>query len=525
MPRKIRSLLCAGTAAIIWAGPALAGETGVDATGGSPSIESLQKQIDELSRQLQELKANQQKQQQAAQPGGTPQETAAVPPLPLPAKAGPPQPAFGAIGAGAPGTARSAEAGVAIQKGRALISSPDGRFSMALRLLGQFDTAYYMQGAGARALAPSYGPELASGGNFRRAWLGAYGTAFGDWSYVANFDFGGAGGSSDTGHIQSLFLEYDGLRPFAFRIGAYPPPAGLEDGTPSSDTMFLERNSPSDLARNLGGGESRDAATILYATDRIFGAFSVTGGKVGDSPVYQQQNALLGRLSGLLYSDDDTKLVLGASGTDILKLPDLTPGPNPTTAVTLSDPPEITVDSNGTKLVSTGSLSARGVTQWGVEGAGEWRNLYGQAGYFGYQVDRSHYGLPSPDFGGWYAQASWILTGETKPYRRSVGAFAMPEPEDPFDLDHGGTGAWELVGRYSDLDLNDQEGAPGTSTPTGGVRGGQQKIWTAGVNWYPNSLFRFMLDYQNIGVDRLSSSGANVGQTVQAISLRTEINY
>lgn len=411
-----------------------------------------------------------------------------------------------------------------IVNGKPVFSSADGRFTAAIRVLGQFDSAYYMQGGNARSLPAANGPELSSGANFRRAWLGVYGTAFGDWSYVANYDFGGSAGTESPGHIQSLFVEYDGLKPFAFRIGAYPPPAGLEDGTASSDTMFLERNSPADIGRNMAGGEGRDAASILYIDDRIFGAFSVTGGKVGDSPVYQEQNALLGRLSGLLYSDQDTKVVLSASGNDILKLPDITPGPNPTSAITLSDPPELTVDSTGSKLVSTGALSANGASQWAVEGGAEWRNFYGQAGYFGYDVDRSHYGLSDANFSGWYAQASWVLTGERKAYKSSLGAFAMPTPDDPFSIDQG-IGAWELVGRFSDIDLNDNQGIADETAPTDGVRGGDQRIWTTGINWYPNSLFRFMLDYQNIGVSRLSSSGANVGQTIQAISLRAEISY
>ena len=94
---------------------------------------------------------------------------------------------------------------------------------------------------------------------------------FGDWSYNFNYDFGGSGGTETPGHIQSVYLQYDGLAPWAFRVGAYPPPANIEDGTGSADTIFLERNSPSNLQRGLAGGDGRDAVTILYAGDRLFG--------------------------------------------------------------------------------------------------------------------------------------------------------------------------------------------------------------------------------------------------------------
>jgi hypothetical protein len=34
-----------------------------------------------------------------------------------------------------------------------------------------------------------------------------------------------------------------------------------------------------------------------------------------------------------------------------------------------------------------------------------------------------------------------------------------------------------------------------------------------------------MLDYQDIGISRLSSSGDDIGQTVQAVAMRAEISY
>ncbi|HEX4080450.1 MAG TPA: porin [Rhizomicrobium sp.] len=507
---RLRFFLMLGGMAGALAGPALASDTNGDA-----AIQSLQQQINDLNTQLQALKQKEQLQEQ--------QQTAA------PANAIAPPPASSvsdATGATAtpPSTSAPRPLGASIANGivngKPVFSSSDGKFTAAIRLLGQFDTAYYMQGNPARSF--SNGAELSSGENFRRAWFGIYGKAFGDWSYVANFDFGGSSGTESPGHIQSLFMEYDGLKPFAFRIGAYPPPAGLEDATPSADLMFLERTSPADLGRTMAGADGRDAASILYIGDRIFGAFSLTGGKVGDTPVYQEQDALLGRVAGLLYSTADTNVVLSAMGTDIAKLPDQTPGPDPLTAISLGDTPELTVDSNGTKLVSTGTLSAKSAQNWGVESAAQWRNFYGQAGYFGYDVNREHYGYPDDSFNGWYAQASWVITGERKEYRPSLGAFIEPDPAHPLGE---GIGAWELVGRYSDLDLNQDVGLPGESTPYGGVRGGDQKIWTMGLNWYPNSLFRFMLDYQDIGISRLSSSGGDVGQTVQAVAMRAEVSY
>ena len=75
-----------------------------------------------------------------------------------------------------------------VSNGRLQIASADGRFSAALRLTAQYDLGYYMQGARARTLP--LGPDLSSGGNFRRAQIGLQGKLFGDWSYFVNIDYG-----------------------------------------------------------------------------------------------------------------------------------------------------------------------------------------------------------------------------------------------------------------------------------------------------------------------------------------------
>src|SRR6185436_20057737 len=134
-----------------------------------------------------------------------------------------------------------------IKNGRPTFESADGKFTATLRGMAQFDAAYYMQDASATTLPAAYGPDLSSGTNFRRVYLGVQGKVFGDWSYQFNYDFGGSNGTENPGRIQSVFLQYDGFKPFALRLGAYPPPANIEDATSASDTLFLERNAPSEL--------------------------------------------------------------------------------------------------------------------------------------------------------------------------------------------------------------------------------------------------------------------------------------
>jgi phosphate-selective porin OprO/OprP len=440
-----------------------------------------------------------------------------------------------------------------VDNGRLQITSADGRFSAALRLLLQYDTAYYSQSHAASLLPSSYAPDLSSGSNFRRVYVGISGKVFGDWSYNANFDFGGSGGTETPGHIQSVYVEYDGLAPWAFRAGAYPPPSNLEDSTASGDTIFLERNSPSDLQRNLAGGDGRDAFTVLYTGPTVFGALSYTGDKIGDgvkalaaagataSPTFGEQQGLVGRLSWLPITGPDANWLIGVNGTYIIRPPNVTangaadlattPGGTARNSITLSDPPELTVDSNGYTLANTAALEAKHLTQWGVETAGNWKNLYGQAGYYGIGVDRAPVAFATTsgtqivtpsnnNFSAWYAQATWILTGESRLYNAATGAFTPPKVAHPFGFgDSGGPGAWELALRYSDTDLNDNVANPANViTAASGtartydfyntVRGGDQRIFTAGVNWFPNNAIRLAVNYELIQSSKLESGSS-----------------
>ena len=107
-----------------------------------------------------------------------------------------------------------------LDNGRLTFASPSGAFTFALRSLVQFDYGYFAQGRNPP------GVDLNSGSNFRRAQFGFTGTAWRDWSYNFTYDFGG-NGIERSGYIYTAYLQYDGLKPFGFRIGAFAPFAGI----------------------------------------------------------------------------------------------------------------------------------------------------------------------------------------------------------------------------------------------------------------------------------------------------------
>jgi phosphate-selective porin OprO/OprP len=196
--------------------------------------------------------------------------------------------------------------------------------------------------------------------------------------------------------------------------------------------------------------------------------------------------------------------------------------------IRLNEPPELRVAN--TSLVDTGSIPASRETTYGLEAGASWRNLYAAGEWFKFDIDRTALvGAPSPfdpSLSGWYLQGAWTITGERHVWTPNTGGFrGIVQPLHPFDPANGGWGGWELAARYTVLDLNDDAGAPGHATPIGGVRGGEQDITTVGVNFYPNSLLRFLLDYQSADIKRLSSAGANAGEHENAVSARAQFTF
>jgi phosphate-selective porin OprO/OprP len=86
-------------------------------------------------------------------------------------------------------------------------------------------------------------------------------------------------------------------------------------------------------------------------------------------------------------------------------------------------------------------------------------------------------------------EAAFVLTGETRLYNSASASYAGIVPANPFSLTGGGWGAWEIAGRFSTMDLNDQLAA------ANGIAGGRPTVYTLALNWYVNANVRFMFDY------------------------------
>lgn len=90
---------------------------------------------------------------------------------------------------------------------------------------------------------------------------------------------------------------------------------------------------------------------------------------------------------------------------------------------------------------------------------------------------------------GFYVQAAYTLTGETRGYKSSFGSFTGIKPK-------GTGGAWEVVARYEDAEVD----LPGRSLTADLER------MVLGVNWYVNRNVKLMLNYIDSEVDGCSET-------------------
>jgi phosphate-selective porin OprO/OprP len=401
-----------------------------------------------------------------------------------------------------------AQTKVSLPNGRLTFASADGAFTLSLRSLIQFDAGYFAQGKNPP------GVDLNSGTNFRRAQIGLVGTAWKDWSYNFTYDFGG-NGTEKNGYIYYAYVQYDGFKPFGFRIGALAPPAGIEDSTGSGDLLFLERPASADIGRNTAGAPGREGAAIYAQGDTYLFSLAYTGKKTTDALTFDAQQAIVGRASWLAISNPDVKWLIDGHVSHVLKVADPTPSTAPTAnTFSFSNGPELAID--GTKTVNTGNIDAKRATEFGFETAGSYAGFYGQGGWFHYDIER-RIAVPSPDFSGWYALLTYSLTGEEHPYDPTTASFRGLRPAKP--LGSGGWGAWEVKARYSNIDLDFQ---PFSTAANGGIAGGKQDVWTIGLNWYPTSGLRFALDYDNISVNHVNAPATDI--SASAIALRSQIS-
>lgn len=377
------------------------------------------------------------------------------------------------------------------------IESSDGRFSFQPIARLQYDNATFNDDK----------TDHPNGSTLRRLRMGFKGSLEKDLLYRVDVDFGNKS-SNEGASIRDAFIEYKGFENTSIKLGNFKPSLGLEEVTSDLFTTFIERSLP----------------TTSFATGEIIGlqasystkSFSAALGVHNDSTAVKSE-------------DDETKSVVGRavfapineSGrlvhfavSDSYRMI----GGGTTAAKNNTVNFKTTAANAIQQKVSAGTgdiLKVDDVNVAAIESALVYGPFSLQGEYYNTTVMRDK--LSDARFSGWYAQTSWFITGETRPYVMSDGKFDRVKPKKRFNLKENTYGAFELAARYSTVDLNDNSV----------VRGGRVNDITFGVNWYLNNYARLMANYIIVGGHNKPADTSSVAANddPKILLLRAQIDF
>jgi phosphate-selective porin OprO and OprP len=438
---------------------------------------------------------------------------------------------------------------VTMPNNRPTICTADGQNCVAFTSRVHFDAGGYDYHPNTAATNPQ---RLDDGVNLRRARIGVIGKFMGDWNYALIYDFGGSSdgfaGTASAGGVpvgflpggalsgvENAYLSYTGIKPFggtlAIEGGIMDLPITLNEASSSNDIPFMERSS-SDVISRFATDDFRSAFGARWFNDVFWAGGYVTGPTTGaihsassvNPNGSTEQLGAAARVAGQIVSGKDYSLHLGADAQFLIDPPHNMV--TKTQTLTFADRPELRIDPS--TLISTGAIAnVSGAQVYSVEAAATYGPLFFQGEYFWFNVDRNAmtglppFGAPSLKFQGGYAEMAYALTGETRLYNSAAASYGGIKPANPFSLAGGGWGAWEIAGRFSTIDLNDQ------LAQANGVAGGRQTIYTLALNWYVNGNVRFMFDYLHgtIGKQISPTNFSDAGARFDAFAMRTQVAF
>ncbi|MGR9051824.1 MAG: OprO/OprP family phosphate-selective porin [Gammaproteobacteria bacterium] len=317
--------------------------------------------------------------------------------------------------------------------------------------------------------------EANDGTEIRRARMEFIGTFFQDWNFKSQVDF-----ADNSVAVKDMFINYTGLDFMEVTFGQQKQAFSRELQESSNDMKFIERS-----LLNAVNEFTVDRAIGLNLS-RFGDNYTAQVGVYGETVTPNKENdqadegwAINSRLTFAPIHEKDKVIHLGVAGN--YRVPD---DKGDVTDRGLRFSYETTHMSN-LKLLDTGVIrNVNNIKMVGLEA----NALYGPfsvGGEYMHTWLNRDSGNSDLNFDGWYAEAAWTLTGESRNYKE--GKFYKVEPRNNFSFSHGGFGAWEIAARYAEVDLNDED-----------ITGGQMTNLTIALNWYINSNIRFMADYNRV---------------------------
>ena len=391
----------------------------------------------------------------------------------------------------------SAMPNISFSKGL-VISSIDGSYSAQIGTLMQLDAAGYNDS----------GMDNNAGTEMRRGRLYLQGTLMKDWQYKFEMEFFGNSGTEVT----DAYVRYSGFKPFesakplGITVGHFKIPFSFEQLMSDKDLSLMERSLPNAFLK------SRAPGLMLSTSGDHWSAAAMGFGEQlysnTTSPQQDEGGGASARMTWAPLIGDTHALHFGISAQ--YQSPTQRVGDE---IISYATRPESHMTS--LQLISTGNIAGdvKNAKLYGAELIASHDNFTFQSEYIRTTVSRDT--GDDPTFSGWYAQGAWMITGESRPYDVGAGVFKGISPLHPVSTNDGssflGKGAWEVVARYSTMDLNDTN-----------ITGGRERNATLGLGWYANNFVRISGNWVHVfDID----GGKYDDGSLNALQMRFQLAY
>ena len=340
------------------------------------------------------------------------------------------------------------------------------------------------------------------------------GTLFKDFDYQLVPEFGGS-----TPSIVDAYLNYRYEPWLQLRAGRFKVPVGLEQIQSDTVTAFQERSLVTSLVpnRDLGfqfWGDIKNGA-VSYAVGVFNGVGDARNSANSD---FEDNREVAGRLFFQPFKNS-TKLALQGFGFGV----GASYGKTTTNATGLPNNNGFATDGQQTFFSYTNGVVANGdhlrVSPQAYYYYGPF-SLLGEYAISEQRVSRGTAPLTSRTLRhtGWGVTAGWVLTGE-------AASFTGVTPRKAFNLHEGGLGAFQLVGRYATLDIDD---AAFLGYASSTASASEARAWGVGLNWYLNKDLRISTSYSHTdfsGYSGIALTGATVRKPEEVWFTRVQLSF
>ncbi len=383
------------------------------------------------------------------------------------------------------------------------IKSPDESFKLKLRGLVQAD---------ARVFTGNSKDLTGTTDNFlvRRARPIFEGTVGKNWDFYLMPDLAVNATTSANAQLVDAYVDFKLWPSLKIRGGKFKAPLGLERLQSDAVANFIETGLPSNLVPNRDVGFQVFGDLFGDTTNYAVGIFNGGADLASvDAADNNNDKDVIGRVFVQPFKNHGPEVLKGL-GTGIAGSYGHKEG---SSVPTYRSPGQASVFTySGTGLVADGAHTRVSPQFYYYNGG------FGLLGEYVKSSQEFTRGTNIHDTftnQAWQLSGNYVLTGE-------LASFKGITPRNNFDLQKGTWGAFEVVGRYGQLRLDDSIFDRGFASATTAVS--KEEAWAAGLNWYPHKNVRLSVDYEQTHFKQGAAATEN-RPTENIVFTRLQLSY